>query len=250
MSEGAFLFTLSILFGLVPMVGLYTADHIYHEGGMSKYREQLATYKNSPTETNLEIIWNSLHSNTFQDLEESFRNHKAIGSISTLAFYFKQHEWERKYSSVLADTQKALLHQQEWKFLSALYEEGVIPVDFRYSPHALRYQGASPPLLAHRGLAELQQGMPRTAYETFTEAALNDRSFAKYPRSMALQFGCTDLYSIWGALTDQTVSFGTAALPPERRTLNNAELYKARQALLDGNEPSEVGPCTLLERST
>lgn len=250
MSESAYVLLVMSLVGVVPMVVLYTADHMYEKGGMRTYEEQLSTYNNSPTEANLEILWASLHSRTVQDLKESFRNGKAMGSVATLAFYFKQSEWQRVYSSLLADTQKALLQQQEWKTLSALYEEGVIPIGFRYSPHALRYHGASPPLLAHRGLAELQQGMPRTAYETFTEAALIDPSFAKYPRSMALQFGCTDLYSIWGALTDKTVSFGTAALPPERRTLNNAALYKARQALLDGTEPSEAGSCTLLEQAT
>tara|TARA_B100000508_G_C11444562_1_gene270671 strand:+ start:103 stop:852 length:750 start_codon:yes stop_codon:yes gene_type:complete len=246
--EGVFL--LVSIFGLVTMFGLYIGDHIYQEGGMRTYEEQLATYNNRPTKANLEVLWRSLHSGTTRDLKESLHAHEAMGSISEIAFYFKQDEWGREYSSLLADTQKALLQQQEWKTLSALYEEGVIPIDFRYSPHALRYQGTSPPLLAHRGLAELQQGMPRTAYETFTDAALIDRSFAKYPRSMALQFGCTDLYSIWGALTDKTVSFGTAALPPERRTLNNAALYKARQALLDGSEPTEAGSCTLLEQAT
>lgn len=247
-NEGIFLF--AAIFGLVSILGLHIGDHIYQKGGMRTYKEQLATYKNNPTEANLEVLWRSLHSGTTRDLKESLHSHEAMGSISEIAFYFKQDEWAREYSSLLADTQKAFHQQKEWKTLSALYEEGVIPIDIRYSPHALRYQGASPPLLAHRGLAELQQGMPRTAYETFTEAALIDPSFAKYPRSMALQFGCTDLYSIWGALTDKTVSFGTAALPPERRMLNNAALYKARQALLDGTEPSEAGSCTLLEQAT
>ena len=85
--------------------------------------------------------------------------------------------------------------------------------------------------LVSAGEKELAEGNLNKAYNLFAKAGITYRNKAVYVKGLAVHYGCSNLAEVWGGLVTVNKHFEGSVLKPDKITLTNNEIAKARLEL-------------------
>tara|TARA_B100000508_G_scaffold137612_1_gene132443 strand:- start:643 stop:1341 length:699 start_codon:yes stop_codon:yes gene_type:complete len=192
--------------------------------------------------------------NTFQDAAEAYKatptKQNGAAVLDSYDSRFKLYARENKaliekYENIKLEAQQQMLDNKDWGLLLSFSDSGRGLKDSLIDKMTKVYEGDSATIYSVIGNRKLELDQPVAAYDFYVKAALLNNDFYDYPRGLAYNYGCTDLYNIWGAYGASKRDLDGSRYPMTPATLSTEELVLARNQLLKRQLPSFAKDCAL-----
>lgn len=192
--------------------------------------------------------------NTFQEAVEVYKatptKQNGAAVLDSYDSRFKLYSGEKKaliekYENIKIEVQQQMLDNKDWDLLLSFSGSGRWLEDSLVDKLTKVYEGDSATIYSVIGNRKLELDQPVAAYEFYVKAALLNNDFYDYPRGLAYNYGCSDLYNIWGAYGASKRDLDGSRYPMTPATLSTEELVLARNQLLEGQLPSFAKDCAL-----
>lgn len=218
--------TVICLMAFIPACHALREASTHDEDTVEAFRNAVDVYKETPSEQHGKSLVNSYEPGLFVYAPDK----------EALA---------KEYNNIMIEAQHALIDNEDIDLLLTLTRSGRGLKSSAADKLSKVYKGNSARIYSLIGNRKLELEQPVAAYEFYVKAALLNNDFYYYPRGLAYNYGCTDLYNIWGAYGASKRDLDGSRYPMTPATLSTEELVSARNQLLEGQLPSFAKDCAL-----